>query len=325
MVFRSGVSVMTLTTRIMRYNWDNMINFSGLSFLPALMILIFRLTKYRIRWIPIVLSFSFTGKELRNNQISKFSERLEHLDIKVLNEYVRQSTTHVVAKKRNTSKGLQALINGKYIVDHSFVDAIANVAKGEPDTESALESDFDSNWPNELQHLPPNGPEQAARPSSAYLPDTTRLDIFEGYTFVFYDQSQFDNLIAPITNGNGKALLHQVDPSSTTAEDFVRYVKNVAGEKGVGEFEDGSKRTGVVVVRYQPVKGPTLPFYSDFGRQVSLLLDHRLIEQSEFLDAILSKDASVLRRPLEVESSGVVAAPPTTGKPYKDIRVAKQS
>lgn len=279
------------------------------------------LTGYRIRWIPVVLTFSFTGKELRNNQISSFVELLERLDIKVLVEYVHQSTTHVVAKKRNTSKGLQALINGKHIVDHSFIDAIVNVTTADPGAESALESDFDSNWPKELDHLPPKGPEQTDRPSSSYLPDPTRLTIFEGYTFVFYEQSQFDNLIAPITNGKGKALLHQANPASTTAEEFVRYVKNVAGEKGVGEFEDGSTGTGVVVVRYQPLKGPTLPFYSDFGQQISLQLDHRLIEQSEFLDAILNNDASVLRRPLEVESSAVPASL-TTDEPRRVITSA---
>jgi nijmegen breakage syndrome protein 1 len=238
-----------------------------------------------------------------------FCERLEKFDIKVIVDYVRESTTHVVATKRNTSKGLQALINGKYIVDHSFVDALIDVARAKPGLESALETDFDSNWPNELQYLPPKGPEQIERPLAAYFPDlTARQNIFEGYTFIFYDQPQFDNLIAPITNGKGKALLHRVDPSSTTADDFVRYVKNVAGEKGVGEFEDGSEGKGVVIVRYQPLKGPALPFYSEFGRQVSLQLDHRLIEQSEFLDAILNNDASMLRRALETEPSAAASA-----------------
>jgi len=241
-----------------------------------------------------------------------FCERLEKFDIKVIVEYVPESTTHVVATKRNTSKGLQALINGKYIVDHSFVDALIDVARAKPGLESALETDFDSNWPNELQYLPPKGPEQIERPSAAYLPDlTARQNIFEGYTFIFYDQPQFDNLIAPITNGKGKALLHPVDPSNTTADDFVRYVKNVAGEKGVGEFEDGSEGKGVVIVRYQPLKGPALPFYSEFGRRVSLQLDHRLIEQSEFLDAILNNDASMLRRALETEPSGIASAFPS--------------
>jgi len=67
----------------------------------------------------------------------------------------------------------------------------------------------------------------------------------------------------------------------------------------------------VVVVRFNPVKGVGTEWFADFGREVALRLDHRLIEQNEFLDAILGTDAKVLRRPLEVESSGVVAPPPT--------------
>lgn len=266
---------------------------------------------FKIRWIPIVLSFSFTGKELRSNEIAKFSEKVEELDIKVLTDYVRGSTTHVVAKKRNTSKGLQALINGKYIVDHSFVDAILAATQPEEDGTSPLEKDWDAGWPSETEHLPPRGLEQTERASEAYAPDSARQEIFDGYTFIFYDQSQFDNLLAPITQGRGKALLHPIDPNSTTPDDFVRYVKGVAGEKGLGEFEDGSEGKGVVVVKYQPLKGDALPFYQDFGRRVALQLDHRLIEQSEFLDAILNNNASVLRRPLEIDLSSTAGPAPT--------------
>lgn len=266
---------------------------------------------FRIRWVPVVLTFSFTGKELRSNEIAKFADKVEPLDIKVSTDYERGSTTHVVAKKRNTSKGLQALINGKYIVDQSYVDAIVAAGTEEEDGTSPLEQDFDANWPNETEHLPPRGLEQTDRPSKAYAPDRDRQEIFDGYTFVFYDQAQFDNLIAPITQGKGKALLQLVDPSSTTPDDFVRYVKSVAGEKGLGEFEDGSEGKGVVVVKYQPLKGDTLPFYQDFGRRVALQLDHRLIEQSEFLDAILNKNASVLRRPLEIDPSSTAGPAPT--------------
>lgn len=266
---------------------------------------------FKIRWIPVVLSFSFTGKELRSNEIAKFSEKVEDLDIKVLTDYVPGSTTHVVAKKRNTSKGLQALINGKHIVDHSFVDAIVATTQPEEDGTSPLEKDWDASWPSETEHLPPRGLEQTERPSEAYAPDSARQEIFDGYTFIFYDQAQFDNLLAPITQGKGKALLHPVEPNATTPDDFVRYVKGVAGEKGLGEFEDGSEGKGVVVVKYQPLKGDTLPFYQDFGRRVALQLDHRLIEQSEFLDAILNNNASVLRRPLEIDSSSTAGPAPT--------------
>jgi nibrin len=266
-----------------------------------------------ITWYPAVLSFSLTNKELKANPLPSLRDKLGSLDIKVLVEYSRESTTHVVAKKRNTSKGLQALINGKYIVDYTFIDAIATVTHAEADEVSPLEADFNSNWPNELDYLPPRGAEPTQQSPDAYAPDPRRQDVFEGYTFIFCDQLQFENLLAPITNGRGKALLRQVDPLTSEIESFVRYVKSVAGEKGLGEFEDGSEGKGVVVVRYQPIKGPTSDWYADFGRQVALQLDHRLIEQKEFLDAILNNDASVLRKPLEVEQSGTVAPPPTAG------------
>jgi nibrin len=267
-----------------------------------------------IVWNPVVLSFSFTGKELKSNPLANLSSSLESLDIKLLVEYIRESTTHVVASKRNTSKGLQALINGKYIVDNTFIDSIVRAAHSEEDQVSNLEMDFDLNWPNALKHLPPRGQEPTELRSDAYSPSPARQEIFDGYTFIFYDQSQFDNLLAPITNGRGKALLRQVNPKTTEVEDFVRYAKDVAGEKGLGEFEDGSEGKGVVIVKYQPSKGPTSEWYKDFSRQVALRLDHRLIEQSEFLDAILSNDASVLRKPLEIEPPGTLDLTSATGR-----------
>lgn len=139
--------------------------------------------------------------------------------------------------------------------------------------------------------------------------------MFEGYTYIFYDQSQFNNLLAPITEGRGKALIRQVIPNETTVNEFVGYVKGVAGEKGLGEFEDGSEGKGVVVVKYSPAKSMTSPWYEKFCQEVAMHLDHRLIEQNEFLDAILNNDASVLRRPLPYEQqSGTMAPPPSAGE-----------
>lgn len=278
---------------------------------------------FRIHWQPVVLTFSFTGKEVRNNEIGKFTERLESLDIKVVLDYVRDKTTHVVAKKRNTSKGLQALINGKYIVDHTFVDAIEAAAKAPNEGEAQLELDYDGNWPKEVAHLPPKGQEQTERPSEAYAPDQSRQDIFDGYTFIFYDQAQFDNLLAPITNGKGKALLKEVKRNETTPDEFVLYVKGIAGEKGIGEFEDGSEGKGVVVVKFHPLKNGE--WYVDFANRVALRLDQRLIEQSEFLDAILNNNASVLRRPLEVEISSTAAPASTAPQPPTQTAIKPSS
>ncbi|KAF7853943.1 hypothetical protein EAF04_010609 [Stromatinia cepivora] len=262
---------------------------------------------FRITWYPVVLSFSFSSKELKAKPLEALYATFGPLDIKVLTEYERDATTHVVVKKRNTAKGLRALINGKYIVDNDpFIKAIVDATTPGPDG-TRLEADFKGNFPDAAQYLPERGSEPTDEPATAYAPDPSRETMFDGYTFVFYDKAQFETLLAPITDGRGKALFREVTPLQTPVDDFVRYVKNVAGEKGVGEFEDGSEGKGVVVVGFYPTKGDGVEWFQDFARQVALNLDQRLIVQSEFLDAILKKDASLLRRPLEVEMSGVGA------------------
>lgn len=251
---------------------------------------------------------------MQSQPLESLKQQFQPVGIKLLNEYNVKYTTHVVSKKRNTAKGLQALVNGKYIVTESFLDAVleqVSSKQAEDGTEtSALEQNFDQNWPDAMQHLPPRGAEPFDHPDSIYSPDAGRQDVFEGYTFVFYDQTQYNNLLAPITNASGKALLEDVVPDKTTVDDFVRYVKGVADEKGLGSFEDGSEGKGVVLVRYLPSKGDFVQWYADFFTAVSIRLDHRPIEQNEFLEAILIKDASMLRRALEVEE-----LPATTAEP----------
>ncbi|KAK0391657.1 hypothetical protein NLU13_1156 [Sarocladium strictum] len=272
---------------------------------------------FRLTWHSVVFTFSFTNKELQKQPLTLLRDRFEQLDIKLLTDYNVQHTTHVVSKKRNTAKGLQALINARHIVTESFLDAVVDAA-GPSDDESAggasrLEQDFRKWWPDASQHLPPRGGEPVQHPDSIYRPDHGRKAIFAGYTFIFYDQTQYNTLLAPITNGDGKALLHIVNPGSTSTDDFVRYVKSVAGEKGLGSFEDGSEGKGVVLVRYLPAKGEQLAWFTDFLTSVSLQLDHRPIEQSEFLEAILTKSAGILRRPLELEPSQSHSPPAPNG------------
>ena len=242
---------------------------------------------------------------MRADPWTKLRESLEQLDIKYTADY-DQLTTHVVSKKRNTPKGLQALINGKYVVTDSFINAIVEAANVEDDVEegvpSALESDFDGNWPNALEHLPPRGEEPVDRPNESYAPDPRRQDVFEGYTFVFYEKKQHENLFPVITHGKGKAVLEEVVPKESNIDDFIRSVKTLAGEKGLGSFEDGSEGKGVVLVRYVPAKGDDTEWYQQFVTAVALRLDHRPMDQREFLEAILACDASMLRRPLEMES-----------------------
>ena len=233
-----------------------------------------------------------------------YRTRLEDLDIKVLIPYVIGATTHVVSSKRNTAKGLQALINAKHIVTETYIDALIYATTpdnlDELESLSPLEEDFDNNWPNALDHLPAKSKEPSERPSEDFVPKPERSNVFDGYTFVFCDPLQFETLQAPITNGGGKALEYALDPGKTTTEEVVRFVKTVAGEKGLGEFEDGSEGKGVVVVAFRGKKNFET-WAANLSIQIALALGQRLIEQSEFLEAILLNDASILRRPLPLE------------------------
>lgn len=263
----------------------------------------------RITWRPVVLSFTFTKAELQQPGVwAIIQKNIEPLDIKYMAEYDSEHTTHVVVKKLgNTSKVLQALIDGKPFVTEGFMTAVAAAAALHPDENgvetSELEDDFEKAWPKAVEYLPPRaeGP-GADRPAAVFAPNLRRQDIFEGYTFIFYERKRFDDLFPVICSGKGKALLKEAIPGRTEIDDFIRYVKSIAGEKGLGEFEDGSEGRGVVVVRYVPSTGdPTDNWYLNFYNQVALRLDHRPIETRDFLPAILDVEPAQLRRALEVE------------------------
>ena len=254
----------------------------------------------------MVLSFSVSSKEIKGGKdpLIPIRSRLEDLDIKAILPYIIGTTTHVVCSKRNTAKGLQALINGKYIVTESFIDALTFATTpgdlDEPESLCSLEWDYDGNWPNALDHLPAKSKEPNERPKEFFRPNPERINIFEGYTFVFCDQIQFETLQAPVLNGGGKALHFQLEMGQTSPEELVRYVKNAAGEKSLGEFEDGSEGKGLVVVRFRG-KQEFEEWAVTLCDQVALALNQRMIEQSEFMDAILENSASKLRSPLQEE------------------------
>ncbi|KAL8846024.1 MAG: hypothetical protein Q9221_008855 [Calogaya cf. arnoldii] len=262
-----------------------------------------------IKWQPVVLSVSFGSKESKagKDPLAQLQSRLEHTDIKVIGPYVIDQTTHVVQGKRNTAKGLQALINSKHIVNETFIDALiyatAPTDFDHDESLTPLEEDFVKNWPDPMQHVPPKGKEPNERPFEAFAPNPERANVFEGYTFVLCEKAQFESLQGPITNGGGKAVYFSLRIGQTTTDELVGFVKNVAGEKGLGELEDGSEGKGVVVVKFRGAKDD-LAWAAELVRTASLALDLRFIEQNEFMDAILMNDASVLRRPLEIAQGG---------------------
>ncbi|KAL8865238.1 MAG: hypothetical protein Q9174_006995, partial [Haloplaca sp. 1 TL-2023] len=272
-----------------------------------------------LKWRPVLLCVSFSSKDSKagKDPFGALRNRVEDVDIKIAPNFIIDKTTHVVQAKRNTAKGLQALINAKHIVTDSFIDALIYATTptdlDHDESLSPLELDFDKNWPDEMQHVPSKGNEPTERPMDLFDPNPERANVFEGYTFVFCDKGQFDQLQPPITHGGGKAFLFKLSPKQTTTQELVGYVKNVAGEKGLGELEDGSEGKGVVVVKFRGGKDE-FEWAAKLVQQASLALDLRFIEQNEFMDAILINDASVLRRPLEMmDEDGLL-----TNTPHKD-------
>ncbi|KAF7509707.1 hypothetical protein GJ744_007578 [Endocarpon pusillum] len=267
-----------------------------------------------IKWQPVCLSFFLTSKEKKSaDPLRVKRDLLEPLDIKTIQPFVSNQTTHVVATKRNTVPGLQALISGKYIVDHSYVDALVFAATPddleEDENLSPLEQDFDAAWPDPVPHLPPQGREPTEKPPESYSPDATREKVFEGWAFVFLESGQYETLLPAITTGHGKALLYNLEAGKTTAESVVTYMRNAAGEKGFGSFSQSANEGGVIMVK-PTLKKEWLQWGDELANEVALKLDQKYIDQADFLDAILGNDAASLRKAVPFESMSERVAPP---------------
>ncbi|CAZ80617.1 unnamed protein product [Tuber melanosporum] len=260
---------------------------------------------FRLYWDPIVFSVSLSSKDRKDKRsMIPYQNKVEALGIKTLATFV-PSTTHVVASKRNTAIGLQALINGKFIVTSSYLDAVAQAASVPPDgRQSALEQDFDGNWPNPEEFLPPSNNEPGNRSSSLYRPDKARRNIFEGYTFIFCDNLQYNNFLGPVTDAHGKLERYDVRLGETTPEKLAEFVRK------------RSHGTNTAVVRFIAKKNPE--WENDLSTRVQEILGYRMVEQNEFLDIILTGDTSRLRKPLDEDFSPttrqVAPEPPRTSK-----------
>ena len=257
-----------------------------------------------------MLTFALPEKRLnRDDILQKPQAELEPFDIKTILPFIPNRTTHVVAGKRNTAKGLQALVNGAYIVTDDYVSAIVKAAVAPPNVEdpdvplpSPLEEDFDENWPDALKFLPAAGKEPVSRPYKLFAPDLSRANVFDGFNFLFLDQNQYENLREHIVNGKGNAFLYEVQRGVTTTAEVAQYVQSLAEKKGGKSFKGESEEAAVVVVRLAGKKRME-QWDLKFMQDIDLTLSQRSIEQNEFLDAIVMNDASGLKRKLEIEIS----------------------
>ncbi|KAK5049416.1 hypothetical protein LTR84_004345 [Exophiala bonariae] len=274
-----------------------------------------QLNEIIIRWEPCVLTFNLLKKEIKSGLLKLKQARVEAFDIKATSDFFSGHTTHVIANKRNTAKGLQALITAKYIVSESYIDALEYATTpthlSQEENLCPLELDFDYSWPDPNEHLPPPGKEPTLRPVESYRPDPTRPNIFEGYVFVFGDQSQYDTLLPVVTSGHGKAILFKVINGESSADSLIQFLRHASGKKDDEGFRS-QESGGVILVRWTG-KDDVQEWTNSLINEVALKMDQRAIDQSEFLDAILANEAGLLKQaiPFESTTEGRIAPPPS--------------
>ncbi|KAL1612697.1 hypothetical protein SLS60_000926 [Paraconiothyrium brasiliense] len=256
---------------------------------------------FTIKWQDVV--FTYASKEKKGTSQSQGSTRnaeLHAMDIKTSTEFLYGQTTHVVSQKRNLPKVLQALVSGTPVVTVDYLDAVLSAAAQTTDPEgnyvpSQLEEDFEMWWPQEKEYIPPAGQEPVPRPDQMLAPDPARSAVFSGLTFVFLNEAQHTSLHQVVAGGGGKALLFDTRLGESTVEEYVDYVRSIAGQKKRGS----ASKDGLPVVT---VRLPTYPeeleeWATTFVTGVDRSLNQRSILQNEFLDAIIANNASSLRQP----------------------------
>jgi hypothetical protein len=236
--------------------------------------------------------------------MQKVRDKIESFGVKLSPTLEPDSTTHIVGRTRNTPPILEGLVRGKYIVAESYMDALvaamtAKAAPGSTNTQvlkSPLEIDFDGNLPDPMEHVPPPGKEPQPRPSEFLRPSARRANVFEGVSFIFYEEDQLNTLRRPIEVGKGKTMLYpNFTVGATTAENISTFFKTAKS------LANGQASIKVVVVRppLNDEPGSTLEWKRSFLQAVDLTLGQRSIVQNELLDAILTCDIDALCQPLQ--------------------------
>lgn len=192
------------------------------------------------------------------------------------------------------------MVLGLYVVSEDYVDAIVAAASDGAGGAAVLEVDFNGNWPNPMEYVPPSSKEPVPRPAQLFAPNEKRAHIFSGYTFVFYQATQYETLQKAISCGSGKALHYeQFEEGVTTPREVVAYLNTVAENKGLGDARGDRGGKGLVVVRPKfPKKTEAL---EKLSHDVDSQIGRRSFEQSEFLDTITMNDVSGLRKALADE------------------------
>ncbi|KAK6439562.1 hypothetical protein LTR95_004230 [Oleoguttula sp. CCFEE 5521] len=278
-----------------------------------------------LEWRDVVFTCGNLTKsqKTKKDPLEEYRAVLESCDVKLVTEYVTNQTSHVVATKRNFTQGLQALLQGKWIIGYAFLEKLGEVsqrrgkdANGE-DVVSLLEEDYEKYWPKEEEFITPPGSEPVPRMESMMKPDPRRVDMLAHFTFVFLSQAQYDNLMPVVTTGGGKAMLWEVETGVSEVEELLQHVAELAGvkERRRPRLTQTSGEGGVVVVRLQHRDDE---WSVKFLQTMESELGQRSAEQNEFLDAILTLTPSDLRKPLPQASQQ------TNGSQTRDASAASR-
>ncbi|QIW97885.1 hypothetical protein AMS68_003403 [Peltaster fructicola] len=248
---------------------------------------------FHIRWQAVVLSFSNLTKtqKARADPLHEYREPLERADIKLVNTYLSDATTHVVAGGRNNPSCLQALAQAKWIVQYAWLAAVMQAVKSENDQPSSLETDFDGLWPDEKQFIVPSGTEPVPQPDAMLRPDVRRSEVFKGLTFVFTNDSHFQTLMPVVAAGGGKAHMQEVVVRQTAARDFIDALRDYFNQTKIFKSSSEPDLRKVVVVRVNQLQADT-GWWENFYKDVENLTHKKTIAQSAFLNAILTIDTA---------------------------------
>jgi hypothetical protein len=268
---------------------------------------------FHLRWQPVVISITNLSKSAKQSSDPLSAQRhlLEQAGVKLSTSYISNVTTHVIAKKRNTAMGLQALLQARWLVTDAFVTALSLVCDRQEGLNSEglsyrsrMEEDLDAAWPAEEDYIVPIGDEPVKRANELLRPRIERCNVFLDMTFVFISQAQYDTLLPVITSGGGKAALCQYYPDATTFQEVVEFIAKLVGRHGDPNFklDQSPSSESIVVVRIGDLEsGRNAAFMWD----LDLALEQRSIEQNEFFAAVLDNNASMLRQGLRDASVSV--------------------
>lgn len=279
-----------------------------------------------IKWVPVVLSVSFSPKELNSGKdiLADLRNQIEHAGVKTVSEFIVGRTTHVVSSVRNTTIALEGLINGKPLVSMDFVDALADMCRprssSDPDGVCKLEQDFDASFPKVEDFLPPPSEDQVIDPQ-LFSPDPRRSSIFQGITFVFMDIKQYNRMLGVVTNGEGKAEHYHLKAHETEPKSIADHIRKLSGPAQTRRSLTSTSKK-VIVVRFRAKGADDLVWLNWFQDAAQKELNQRFVDPRDFLPAILSCDATTFPTTLEEEvtESRPLESPPTATLPEERPR-----